>query len=377
MLRLFRVAAAPQHETTAAAAASGEKEPAHEQTLLQTVAKLANFGILAGVLVYFLRGPITSHLSSRALAIRQDLVTAAEMRKTATEQLAAIDRKLKTLPAELDALKQQGAQDVAAEQARIAEAAAADRDRLLAADAARDRDAAARRATRADRTRGAARGQRRGSPDPAVDYDRRSAPARRSLHGAAPGGAMTSRAAGVRYARALFDVALKESDVRAGRPRSRGRSRGSSRATRRSAACWRIPASRRRRSARIVDQLLQRAGTSSPIVAKLLRLLADRDRLRSAARDRHRVSRPADGAREGRQGRGRDRGAAAAGTRRRRFATGSRRRPDDGPRTCISRRASIRSIIGGAITRIGSTVYDGSVTRQLEKMRDALVANVT
>ena len=35
------------------------------------------------------------------------------------------------------------------------------------------------------------------------------------------------------------------------------------------------------------------------------------------------------------------------------------------------------SIIGGAITRIGSTVYDGSVTRQLEKMRDALVANVT
>jgi F-type H+-transporting ATPase subunit b len=124
------LAAAPQHET-AAAAASGEKEPAHEQTLLQSVAKLANFGILAGVLVYFLRGPITSHLSSRALAIRQDLVTAAKMRNTATEQLAAIDRKLKTLPAELDALKQQGAQDVAAEQARIAEAAATDRDRLL------------------------------------------------------------------------------------------------------------------------------------------------------------------------------------------------------------------------------------------------------
>jgi F-type H+-transporting ATPase subunit delta len=32
------------------------------------------------------------------------------------------------------------------------------------------------------------------------------------------------------------------------------------------------------------------------------------------------------------------------------------------------------SIIGGAIARIGSTVYDGSVTRQLEKMKDALIA---
>jgi len=30
------------------------------------------------------------------------------------------------------------------------------------------------------------------------------------------------------------------------------------------------------------------------------------------------------------------------------------------------------SIIGGAITRVGSTVYDGSVTRQLERMKEAL-----
>jgi len=125
------VAAAPQRESAPAAEATGEQEPAHEQPLLQTVAKLANFAILAGVLVYFLREPIRSHLSSRASTIRQDLVTAAEMRKAATEQLAEIDRKLKTLPAELDALKQQGAQDVAAEQARIAQAAAADRERLL------------------------------------------------------------------------------------------------------------------------------------------------------------------------------------------------------------------------------------------------------
>ena len=32
-------------------------------------------------------------------------------------------------------------------------------------------------------------------------------------------------------------------------------------------------------------------------------------------------------------------------------------------------------IIGGAITRIASTVYDGSVTRQLERMKEALTQN--
>ena len=31
------------------------------------------------------------------------------------------------------------------------------------------------------------------------------------------------------------------------------------------------------------------------------------------------------------------------------------------------------SIIGGAVTRLGSTVYDGSITTQLEKMKQALI----
>ena len=35
------------------------------------------------------------------------------------------------------------------------------------------------------------------------------------------------------------------------------------------------------------------------------------------------------------------------------------------------------SIIGGAIARVGSTVYDGSVTRQLQKMKEALIAEAS
>jgi F-type H+-transporting ATPase subunit delta len=31
------------------------------------------------------------------------------------------------------------------------------------------------------------------------------------------------------------------------------------------------------------------------------------------------------------------------------------------------------SIIGGVVARLGSTVYDGSVTTQLQKMKQALV----
>ena len=119
--------AAPQHEAAPAAHA----EAPHEQTPLQTVAKLTNFGILAGVLVYFLKSPIAAYLASRSTQIREDLVKASEMRAAAAVQLADIERSMQALPAELEALKAQGAQDMAAEQARIAEAAAAERTRLI------------------------------------------------------------------------------------------------------------------------------------------------------------------------------------------------------------------------------------------------------
>ena len=56
------------------------------------IAKLVNFAVLVGALVYFLKAPIAGYLAGRSAQIRQDLVTAAEMRKTATAQLEEIDR---------------------------------------------------------------------------------------------------------------------------------------------------------------------------------------------------------------------------------------------------------------------------------------------
>jgi F-type H+-transporting ATPase subunit delta len=178
---------------------------------------------------------------------------------------------------------------------------------------------------------------------------------------------MTSRSAATRYARALFDVALKEADVQqAGRDLdSFAQLVAGNPQLERVLANPAIPAPRKRA---LIDELLTRAGTVSSPVAKLLKLLADRDRLallpELAAAYRTRlmahanvvraevitaVSLPADRVAALQQG----------------LATAT------GRQVQLEHRVD-PSIIGGAITRIGSTVYDGSVTRQLEKMREAL-----
>ena len=99
--------------------------------IVSMIAKLLNFAVLAGLLVYFLKSPLMAYLASRSTQIRQDLVTAAELKTAAAAQLAEIEQKMRALPGELEALKHQGAEDVKAERARMARAAAAERDRLL------------------------------------------------------------------------------------------------------------------------------------------------------------------------------------------------------------------------------------------------------
>ena len=103
----------------------------HGSPLVGMIAKLFNFALLAGTLVYFLRSPLATYLSDRGKQIRSDLVKAADMKQLAGEQLAKIDAKMAALPGELDALRKTGAQEVAAEEARIRQAAEAERARLI------------------------------------------------------------------------------------------------------------------------------------------------------------------------------------------------------------------------------------------------------
>jgi F-type H+-transporting ATPase subunit b len=124
---------APAQPAHAPAAADDhrEAEDDHANPVVSMIAKLFNFAVLVGLLVYFLRAPIAGYLASRDTQIRQELVTAAEMRTAATAQLAEIDRKMSALPGELETLRRQGAEDVKAEQARISAAAVQERERLL------------------------------------------------------------------------------------------------------------------------------------------------------------------------------------------------------------------------------------------------------
>jgi F-type H+-transporting ATPase subunit delta len=178
---------------------------------------------------------------------------------------------------------------------------------------------------------------------------------------------MTSRAAGIRYARALFDVARKEGDVQQAGQELTSFSDFVARhdALGKIFANPAIPAAKKKA---VVEELTARAGSISPVVRKLLLLLADRDRLvllpdivtsyQNRLMEHAKVVRaeivtaiglPADRVAALQQGL-----AHATG---RQVQLESRVDP---------------SIIGGAIARVGSTVYDGSVTRQLQKMKEAL-----
>ena len=174
---------------------------------------------------------------------------------------------------------------------------------------------------------------------------------------------MTSRAAATRYARALFDVARKEGDVQqAGRDFAgfAGLVAGHDSLANFTNPAIPAPKRGRRRPAPRACRIdvADRRQTSTPAGrARSTRLAAgDCDRHEYRA-DRAKVVRA-----------NRDRGRAAGD----RVAA-----LQQGLAHATGRQVQLESridpsIIGGAIAKVGSTVYDGSVTRQLEMMRETL-----
>jgi F-type H+-transporting ATPase subunit delta len=180
---------------------------------------------------------------------------------------------------------------------------------------------------------------------------------------------VTSRGAARRYARALFDVALAEQkDLQLTFEDLRGFA-GLMVENDALGRALTNPAIPKARKQAVVEQLLARADGLQPAVGKLALLLAERDRLallpeiahafEQRLMDYHKIVRAqlvtATALPD-------DRVAAIRNGLTR--ATG---------RDVTLETRVDASIIGGAVARIGSTVFDGSVTRQLERMRDALV----
>lgn len=178
---------------------------------------------------------------------------------------------------------------------------------------------------------------------------------------------MTNRAAARRYARALFDVVLKEAN-----PTEVDRELasvhalvGSNDALRRALTNPAIPASRKRG---VIEALLAHAGSLTPALGKLLLMLAERDRLallpELAEAYRERLMEHLHILRA--------EVTTAVPLPDGRRATIERGLAEATGRTVALTARVDPAIIGGAVTRVGSTVYDGSIVRQLERLREQL-----
>lgn len=95
------------------------------------VGKIVNFALLVGTLIYFLRAPLGAYLANRRTQVRADLDAAEGMKRSAADQIAQMEAKLKALPRELDELRARGQAEIAAEEQRIREVAEAERVRLV------------------------------------------------------------------------------------------------------------------------------------------------------------------------------------------------------------------------------------------------------
>jgi F-type H+-transporting ATPase subunit delta len=181
---------------------------------------------------------------------------------------------------------------------------------------------------------------------------------------------VTSRAVASRYARALFEVALGERIDLGQVERELSAFATLVTGDAQLARVLTNPAIPTPRKRALVDTLISRVGPLLPHVAKLLLLLAERDRLallpdivrayRNRLNEHNHVVQaevvtasplPAD--------------RVAVLAERLGRATG---------RTVQLESRVDPAIIGGAVTRIGSTIYDGSVTTQLRKIGEALTS---
>ena len=178
---------------------------------------------------------------------------------------------------------------------------------------------------------------------------------------------MTNRAAASRYARALFDVVLNEGDPRRVETELAAFNDlvSSNDALRRALTNPAIPAARKRG---VVQELLAKAGPLTTALEKLLLMLADRDRLIlvpelvQSYRERLMQHLQVVSA---------ELTTAVALPEERRAAIERSLAKATGRTVVLSVRVDA-AIIGGAVTRVGSTVYDGSVVRQLDRLKEQL-----
>ena len=89
---------------TAAVAAAAEHGGEEGATTMDWVWRVLNFGIIFGVLVYFVAKPFKNFLAKRVAEIEASLADAKASREQALSRLAAVEAKLKDKDAELQGI---------------------------------------------------------------------------------------------------------------------------------------------------------------------------------------------------------------------------------------------------------------------------------
>jgi F-type H+-transporting ATPase subunit b len=136
--RGLRVAASLALSLCAAAAAfAAEEGGAHPAGGVhipwgEILKQAINFLLLAGVLVYFLRKPLSSFLKERSELLRKAIDDAAKARAEAAEKLAAIEARTANLAEEIAGMNAKMDVEAAAEARRLQENVAAEISRIRA-----------------------------------------------------------------------------------------------------------------------------------------------------------------------------------------------------------------------------------------------------
>jgi F-type H+-transporting ATPase subunit delta len=181
---------------------------------------------------------------------------------------------------------------------------------------------------------------------------------------------VTPGAAAGRYARALFDVVLKEGDDAAvEKVQGELQQFADLFANDQLAQVLGNPAIPVSKKKALAAALVARAGQISAPLAKLIVILAEKDRLTLLpGMARAYAERVMDHLKI-------MRGEVTTATP---LAAATLRMLEQGLAQATGRKVVLAarvdpSIIGGVVTRLGSTVYDGSVTTQLQKMKQSLI----
>ena len=98
---------------------------------IETIGRWFNLTILFGGLAFLLRKPAAAFFDGQRRQIRQELEQAREAQRVAEEQLAAVEKKMSDLDAELESLREQAEAESARERERIRSEAEAEAARLV------------------------------------------------------------------------------------------------------------------------------------------------------------------------------------------------------------------------------------------------------